>query len=130
MKPSSASACLSPRAVVKAREPTLPLCGPGYALLMIGYFFDASKFDGRNIMPYRSVVPSAAFTLTGIGGFHPDAIKRLTSAFSNGITSLPFASRKFTTGGTSGDEYVSIRYWPLGDNCMLWSPTSGVSDTC
>jgi len=38
--------------------------------------------------------------------------------------------RKFTTGGTSGDEYVSIRYWPLGGNCMLWSPTSGVSDTC
>ena len=50
-KPSSASACRSPRAAVNAREPTLPDCGPGYAWLMIGYFLFGSKFVGRKSMP-------------------------------------------------------------------------------
>ena len=36
---------------MNARLPVLPLCGPGYALLMIGYFFEGSKFVGRNIRP-------------------------------------------------------------------------------
>jgi hypothetical protein len=50
-KPSSASACLSPRATVKARDPTLPDCGPGYALMMNGNFYAGSKLVGRKRMP-------------------------------------------------------------------------------
>ena len=38
---------MSPRAAENERDPTLPDCGPGYALLMIGYFFEGSKFVGR-----------------------------------------------------------------------------------
>jgi len=51
MKPNSASACLSPRAALNARLPTEPDCGPGYALLMIGYFLVLSKLVGRKSWP-------------------------------------------------------------------------------
>ena len=42
--------------------------------------------------------------IIGDGGFQPVANSRVMSAFSSGITSLPFASRKFTTAGTLGCE--------------------------
>jgi hypothetical protein len=63
-----------------------------------------------------SVVPSSAFIVIGIGGFHPVASKREMSARSSGITNLPFAFRNAVTGGMSGLLYVSIRYAPEGDS--------------
>jgi hypothetical protein len=51
-----------------------------------------------------SVWPSAAFTLNGMGGFQPAASSFEMSAFSRGMTSLPLASRRLTTGGASGLE--------------------------
>ena len=35
----------------RPRSDLLPACGPGYAWLMIGYFFDGSKFVGRKSRP-------------------------------------------------------------------------------
>src|SRR5262245_54519934 len=116
MNPSSSSACASPRAGENERDPTLPLCGPGYALLTIGYFLDVSKVVGLNISPYRSVFPSAALTLIRVGGFQPRATSREMSAFSSSITSFPAASRSSTAGGTSALEYVSTRYFPDGES--------------
>ena len=72
--------------------------------LMIGYFFDGSKLVGRYSRPYRSVTPSRAFTVIGIGGFQPVASRREMSAFSSGSTTAPVASRSTDTGGTSGVE--------------------------
>ena len=72
---------------------------------MIGYFRVESKVVGRYISPYRSVLPSRAFTVNGIGGVHPAATSREMSLFSSVATSLPLrASRSTVVGGTSGRE--------------------------
>ena len=76
-----------------------------------------------------SVLPSLAVIVIGIGGFHPVASSFEMSALSSGISSRPSASRSVTTGGTSGFEYVSIRYLPDGETWTACVPSSGVSDT-
>ena len=38
------------------------VCGPGYTYVMIGYFLVLSKSNGFHMLPYSSVMPSAAFT--------------------------------------------------------------------
>ena len=97
-------------------------------MLMIGYFLVESKSVGRNIRPYRSVLPSAAFTRIGIGGFQPAASSFVTSARSSGISTLPVpGSRSTTTGGWSGVDQVSTRYFPSGESCAPCRPASGVS---
>ena len=73
--------------------------------LTIGYFFDGSSFVGVYIRPYRSVWPSRAFTVIGVGGFQPVASSFEMSAFSSSAISLPVvASRSTATGGASGFE--------------------------
>jgi hypothetical protein len=61
-----------------------------------------------------SVLPSAAFIVMGVGGFHPVASSFEMSVRSSAITSCPSASRKVTTGGTFGVDAVSITYRPEG----------------
>src|SRR5690242_9206999 len=95
-------------------------------LLTIGYFLVVSMLVGRKSSPYRSVLPSRAFTEITIGGFHPEATSLEMSAFSSGTTTLPVLSRRTETGGTSGWEYTSTKYFPSGENDTSWSPTSGV----
>ena len=69
---------------------------------MIGYFFDESSEAGVYMSPYRSVFPSRAFTVMGVGGFQPLMSRREMSAFSSVATSLPFSSRSTVTGATLG----------------------------
>ncbi len=54
--------------------------------------------------PQRSVTPSRAFTVNGIGGFQPVATSREMSAFSRTVTNRPSAPRRFAIGGVSGFE--------------------------
>ncbi len=70
--------------------------------LMIGYFRDGSKCVGRYSRPCRSVTPSRALTVNGIGGFHPAATRRVTSASSSSRRTRPAASRSTVSGGESG----------------------------
>jgi hypothetical protein len=66
------------------------------------------------IRPYKSVLPSRALTVIGVGGFQPVASSREMSVFSSVAISLPFASRSSVVGGTSGFEYVSTKNLPYG----------------
>src|SRR3982751_1826601 len=95
--------------------------------LTIGYFFARSRLVGTYIRPYRSVLPSRDLTVIGIGGFQPAARRREMSAVSSVTTVFPLRSRSTDTGGVSGVEYVSTKYWPDGASAMLWSAFSGVS---
>ena len=52
--------------------------------------------------------------MIGVGGFHPVASSFEMSVRSSGITSRPSASRRVTTGGTSGADDVSIAKRPEG----------------
>ena len=82
-----------------------------------GYFFDGSKFVGRQMTPYKSVCPSAAFALNGSGNFHPIAVSFETSAFSSGITIWPSCALRTTdTVGRSTRENASTKYLPSGEN--------------
>jgi hypothetical protein len=71
---------------------------------MIGYFRVESIRVGVYMSPWMSVFPSRAFTVKGVGGFQPLARSREMSAFSSGITTLPFASRSTVTGVVVGVE--------------------------
>ena len=71
---------------------------------MIGYFLLGSRFVGVNIRPYRSVWPSWAFTVMGVGAFQPVAVRREMSVFSSVAISLPSAARSTVTPGRSGCE--------------------------
>src|SRR4051812_44550676 len=95
--------------------------------LMIGYFFDESSDLGAYISPYRSVLPSRAFTVIGIGAFQPLATSREMSAFSSVVMTFPSASRRTVTGATFGCAYESTTYLPVGESSIVWSPSSGVS---
>src|SRR5690348_10444538 len=95
---------------------------------MTGYFFDGSKFVGLNIMPYRSVLPSRAFTVNGIGGTQPAAFRREMSAVATFASLRPsFALRSTVTGGTVGVDQASTNDLPSGDRVTVWSAASGVS---
>ena len=83
---------------------------------MIGYFFVESSDFGVYIRPYRSVFPSRALTVMGVGGFQPATSRREMSAFSSGATSLPSASRSTVTGATFGCAYVSTNHRPEGES--------------
>src|SRR5580704_17175348 len=104
INPSSANGCRSLRATKKLRMPHDPVCGPGYTLSTIGYFFAASKFVGLNINPYKSVLPSRAFTTNGMGGTQPVALSFEISSLGNSTATLPEISRIAAFGGTAGDE--------------------------
>src|SRR5258708_40136625 len=95
--------------------------------LMIGYFFVESRLAGVYRRPYRSVVPSRAFTTIGVGAFHPAATRRVMSARSSVVISFPPASRNTVTGGPFGCEELSTKYLLVGEGCTEGAPVSGVS---
>ena len=64
---------------------------------------------GVYIRPYRSVLPSRAFTVKGMGGFQPACTSREMSAFSSATTCLPFRSRTTVVGGTTGVDHWSTK---------------------
>ena len=53
-------------------------------------------------------MPSRAFTVKRIGGFHPVATSLVMSAFSSGITTAPAWSRNTTSGARSNVDAASI----------------------
>src|SRR5207342_1469830 len=61
---------------------------------MIGYFLPASKCDGLNISPCRSVLPSRALTTMGVGGVQPAACSRVMSARAMVATAAPSSARR------------------------------------
>ena len=77
-----------------------------------------------------SVLPSAAFTLNSMGGFHPVATSLLMSACSRLSTIFPLASRSTLMGGVSAVLQVSTSHLPSGESRTVCWPASGVSDTC
>ncbi|CAM5470378.1 hypothetical protein RLIN73S_01578 [Rhodanobacter lindaniclasticus] len=95
---------------------------------MIGYFFDASKVDGLNIMPYSVVLPSRAVTVIGTGGTQPAALSRVMSALATVASVWPSSARRSTvTGGVVGVEWTSTKVLPSGDKVISWLAASGVS---
>ena len=111
---------MSPRAAVNAREPTLPLCGPGYALLMIGYFLVGSKFVGTE---HHAVEIRRA-----VGGLDLDRNRRLPTGRDElrdvGLLERQHelavgVAQRDDAAATSGFEYVSTRYLPSGDSCIV-----------
>ena len=67
-------------------------------LLTIGYLREGSKFVGLKSSPYRSVLPSRAFTVIRIGGFQPASSRREISPRSSSMITLPVASRTTEIG--------------------------------
>jgi hypothetical protein len=58
-----------------------------------------SSCVGVNMMPYRSVTPSRAFTEKGVGARHPVAVRREMSARSSVMMTRPVICRSTVTGG-------------------------------
>jgi len=94
-----------------------------------GYRRDGSKSDGTNRAPYSGVRPSAAVTQNGFGGRHPSATRLSRSAVSSSQTSAPSARRRRCTGAVATVDTESTNQRPLGVNCTVWSPGSGVSSS-
>src|SRR6478672_6190895 len=97
---------------------------------MIGYFLFGSKLDGLNSIPYRSVLPSRAFTTIGSGATQPLSFRRARSACATCASTLPsLASRNTVTGATAVVEYVSTTRVPSGDRRNVCCASSGDSST-
>ncbi len=94
---------------------------------MIGYFLEASNADGLNIWPYRSVLPSRAFTVNDSGATQPAACSRARSARASSATCLPSASRSSATGAVPMVEWMSTKRLPSFDGVIAWLASSGVS---
>src|SRR5688500_17905758 len=78
---------------------TVSVCGPGYTCEITGYFLVASKSNGFHMMPYRSVTPSAAFTVNGSGGRQPYWYNFSRLGVAASIINCPLLSRKTVRGG-------------------------------
>src|SRR5215471_13635105 len=87
---------------------------------MIGYFFVLSKSNGFHMLPYRSVTPSAAFTVNVSGGDQPSSFRRETSVVSRSITFAPFSSRNTQNGTWSMRELLSTTNFRDGDMELKW----------
>jgi hypothetical protein len=72
--------------------------------LTIGYLREASRVVGVNIRPWRSVLPSRAFTTIGVGGFQPALVSFEMSARSSSSCTSPPALRRTLVGGVIGVE--------------------------
>ena len=96
--------------------------------MTIGYFFFASKFDGLNSCPYRSVLPSRALTVNDSGATQPAAFNRDRSVRASSASCLPSASRTSTTGAVSMVETTSTKRLPSFDTVIAWLAFSGVSN--
>src|SRR5688572_28063361 len=76
---------------------------------MMGYFFEGSKSNGLYIVPYRSVMPSSAFTENGSGYRKPASRSDDTSVFSSSITLLPAESNRTDSGAESMRDELSTK---------------------
>src|SRR5258707_4915865 len=94
----------------------------------MGYFFEGSRFDGFQIKPYKSVVPSLALPRNRSGDFQPALTSSLESVCSKVLTCEPSLARFSTeTAGKSGRDKLSIKEFRSGEKLAVGVAFSVVS---
>src|SRR4026209_2213448 len=83
---------------------------------MTGYRLVTSKSAGRYRTPYKSVVPSAAFTRKGSGGVYPPDASGAVDACPRRLIDVPSVRRSSMVRGSVRLEYVSTKKLPDDEN--------------